>query len=263
MTATALNGLARIPVSEIHPSPINPRERLTDLDGLARSMREVGLIQPIIVQQVPGEPGYRIIAGHCRHAAAKTIGLEHVPCIIRRDMLPDTELLNMLIENGQRAGLDPVEEGRALAKLKQQRGLTDLEVGRVIGRSQPYVSARLALLALPVEQQEEVRVHQMTITEATDRGRLASGKVRKRGGAGPQHLAIHHPLGTRAKARCVRLGHTRGSSKSVGGIACGECWESVIRADERDHLNHVSNERGRCVLCDTAQPATDPLEQSA
>lgn len=262
MTAIGLNGLARIPIDEVHPSPNNPRERLSDLESLAASIREVGLIQPIIVQQIPGQDGYRTIAGHRRHAAAKRLGMAQVLCIVRRDMLPDTELLNMLIENGQRANLDPIEEGRALAKLKQQRGLTDVELGRTIGRSQPYVSARLALLALPVEQQEEVRADQMTLREATDRGRLAAGKVRPGaiGKASPAHLSIHHPLGTRVKARCNRLGHSRGKGKGVGGIACGECWEAVIRADEREQLHAKSNDRGRCVLCDTTH---DPDQGAA
>jgi ParB family chromosome partitioning protein len=177
-------------------------------------------------------------------------------------MLPDTELLNMIIENGQRAGLDPIEEGRALAKLKAQTGLTDLEVARKVGMSQPRVSGRLALLALPIEDQEELRTGQVTLTAAIETARINSGKVRPaaKGKKSAAHFSVHHTLGSRAKARCARLGHKKGGSASVGGIACGECWESVIRADERDHLNKVSNDRGRCVLCDvTHDPDANPL----
>jgi ParB family chromosome partitioning protein len=90
-----------------------------------------------------------------------------------------------------------------------------------------------------------------------DSGRVKPGKPKKKSAA---HLAFTHPLARNAKARCQRLGHKKGGSASVGGIACGECWESVIRADEREHLNQVSNERGRCVLCDVVHdPDANPL----
>lgn len=116
--ATALAGFARVPVADLHPSPNNPRETLRDIDELALSIREVGLVQPIIAQKIPGKPGFQIIAGHRRHAAVIRLGWDDVPTIVRRDMLPDAELLAMLVENGQRAGLDPIEEARALNRLK-------------------------------------------------------------------------------------------------------------------------------------------------
>lgn len=251
-----LGGLVAIPVRELRGSPNNPRERLTNIDELAVSIRENGLIQPIIVQKVPGERGYRIVAGHRRYAAVLKLGWPKVPAIIRRDLLPDEELLTMLVENGQRAGLDPIEEARALSRLKTQTGLSDLEVARKVGYSQAKVSGRLALLALPPEEQEELRGGQVSIAASVERARITSGRTNPgaRGKTGPQHLGVGHPLGARAKARCQRLGHMekRGSTKSVGGIACGECWESVVRADEREQLHATSNHQGWCVLCDTA-----------
>lgn len=153
---TALNGLAAIPVAELRPSPNNPRERMTGIDELALSIRENGLIQPIIVQRIPGERGFQIIAGHRRFAAALRLGLATVLCVIRRDMLPDEELLAMLVENGQRAGLDPIEEARALNKLKNKMGISEAEVARRIGRPASHVAGRIMLLALPVANQEEV-----------------------------------------------------------------------------------------------------------
>ena len=251
--ATPLAGLAAIPLGEVHPSPNNPREHLTDIEGLAISIRENGLIQPLIVQKIPGEHGYQIVAGHRRYAAVNELGWAKVACVIRRDMLPDQELLAMLVENGQRAGLDPIEEARALKRLKVQAGLSDLELARKVGYSQAKVSGRLALLSLPAEEQEELRAKQRTIAEMVERGRVASGKTNTnaRGKTSPQHLSINHPLGTKARARCTRLGHmkTAASTKSVGGTACGECWESVIRADERDHLHTISAQQNRCTLC--------------
>lgn len=252
MSAKPLQGLLAISLDELHPSPANPRESLKDLDGLADSIREVGLIQPLVVQKIPGKPGFQIVAGHRRHAAAKRLGLDSVPCVVRRDMLPDEELLAMLIENGQRADLDPIEEARALNRLKAM-GLSDLEIGRKVGRPQNYISNRLVLLTLSVEEQEQLRARVVTIGSAVARARVDSGRTRPaaKGKKSAQYLSVHHDLSNHARARCQRLGHKAKGGASVGGIACGECWESVIRADERKHLHEQSEQRGRCVLCDT------------
>ncbi|MBZ5736465.1 ParB/RepB/Spo0J family partition protein [Nocardioides sp. TRM66260-LWL] len=247
---TALTGMAAIPVAQVRPSPNNIRENLTGIDELALSIRENGLIQPLVVQRIPGEPGFQIVAGHRRYAAILRLDWPKVPCIIRRDMLPDEELLAMLVENGQRAGLDPIEEARALKRLKAT-GLSDAEVGRKVGRNQAYVSNRLVLLALPVEEQEQLRAGGITVGAATEAARIESGRTRPgaKGKKSSQHFSLHHALGTRARARCQRLGHKAKGAASVGGIACGECWESVVRADERQHLHDVSAAQDKCVLC--------------
>lgn len=254
--AQALNGLVALPIDQVHPSPNNPRETLTDIEALAQSINEVGLIQPIVVQRIPGVAGYQILAGHRRFAAVQLLRWGKVPCLIRRDMLPDEELLLMLVENGQRAGLDPVEEARALNRL-HAAGMTDKEIALKIGRSQPYVSNRLVLLSLPIEEQEQLRNKLLTIGAATEKARVDSGrtKPRAKGKKSAQHLSIHHELGSRARARCQRLAHKSRGAASVGGVACGECWESVIRADERQHLHDASAAQHECVLCGTPHDA--------
>lgn len=239
-------------VTDITPDPQNPRDDVGDVTELANSMASAGLLQPIVVRRHEGR--HLVVAGHRRLAAAQMLKWPTVPTIIRTDMRPDAVLAAMLIENGQRTDLDPIEEARALSKLKAQMGAgtTDADLSRRIGRPQTHVASRLILLTLPIEDQEEIRAGSMTLTEARARARLASGRIRTAslGRSGVGHLAAAHPLSSRAKARCLRLKHSRGRGKGVGGIACGECWESVIRADEREHLNTVSNQRGRCVLCD-------------
>lgn len=258
----ALTGLAAVAIGRLRPSPNNPRENLTGIDDLALSIREAGLIQPIVAQRIPGHSGLQIVAGHRRWAACQKLGWTKVPCIIRRDMLPDEELLTMLVENGQRAGLDPIEEARALNRLKSG-GLRDIEIARKIGRSQSYVSARLALLMLPVEEQEEIRVGAVAVTPMVAKARAMGGKVRRgrvNGEKRVAHLGPEHGLVHLAKARCRRLGHSLKGGKGVGGVACGECWESVIRADERAHLHTQSEQRGRCVLCDTTTTPIDRQE---
>lgn len=249
-SARPVRGLAMIPLTELHPSPNNPRERLTDIDDLAQSIYEQGLIQPLVVQKISGRDGFQIVAGHRRYAAAQRIRLHEVMCVVRKDMLPDEELLAMLVENGQRAGLDPIEEARALKKLVSS-GLTQADVARKVGRSVATVSNRLMLLSLPIEEQEELRAGTSSIASAQRLARIETGRINKPKKKSSQHLAIEHPLARRARARCQRLGHRSKGAASVGGVACGVCWETVIRADERDQLHDQSNARGRCVLCDT------------
>lgn len=248
--ARAIRGLAMIPLTELHPSPNNPRERLTDIDELAQSIYEQGIIQPLVVQKISGRDGFQIVAGHRRYAAAKKIRLPEVLCVIRKDMLPDEELLAMLVENGQRAGLDPIEEARALKRLVSS-GLSQTEVARKVGRSVATVSNRILLLSLPVEEQEQLRAGAVTTAAAQRLARVETGRINKPKKKSSQHLAIEHPLAKRVRARCRRLGHRSKGAASVGGVACGVCWETVIRADERDQLHDQSNARGRCVLCDT------------
>lgn len=262
--STQLAGFVAIELPSLHPSPNNIRDRLEGIEELAVSIRENGLIQPLVVQRIPGRDGYQVVAGHRRLAAVRRLDWAKAPCIVRRDMLPDEELLAMLVENGQRAGLDPIEEARALNKLKAG-GMSDSEIARKIGRSQPLVSGRLSLLALPVEAQEELRAGFGTLGGAIARAREESGRVRPgaKGKKAAAHLATHHPLATRAANRCRAKKHKRGGSASVGGVACGECWESVIRADERQQLHTQSEARGRCVLCDVQHDPEAHIEKDA
>lgn len=248
--------LVEVRLSDLLPDPDNPRDDVGDVSELAASMQSAGLLQPIVARCRATDGRFVVVAGHRRLAAAQELGWSTVPVILRRDMRPDEVLAAMLIENGQRRDLDPIEEARAFARLKAQMQCSDVELARRIGRSQSQVSSRLALLALSIEEQDQVRDGTMKLVEATAKARIASGRV-KPGAIGrpaPGHLNTAHPLASRAKARCIRLQHSRGRGVGVGGIACGECWESVIRADERDHLHTHSASTGQCALCSTPLP---------
>lgn len=237
-----LGGLVAVPLEQVHPSPANPRVRLNEIDDLALSIRENGLLQPLVVQRIPGRPGVQIVAGHRRYAAAVKLGWTKVPCIVRRDMLPDEELLAMLVENGQRANLDPIEEARAYKKLKGV-GLTDADVARKVGRSINTVRNRLDLLRLSAKEQEQVRAGQYTISHAT--GLIRADRAREREAANPvarpvgrpkgaktkPYFGDTHPLAGAARARCGTNGHGKGHIK-VAGVACGPCWEATIRDDQ-------------------------------
>lgn len=241
--------LAQIPVADLQSDPDNPREKIldTDVEELADSIAEVGLLQPIVARQTPR--GLVVVAGHRRLAAVKLLGWTKAPVIVRADMRPDHVLAAMLIENGQRRDLDPIEEARGLKKLKELDNLTDIDLAKKVGRSQQLVSSRLALLLLSPDDQDRVRSGQLGLTQATNLGRLNGGKVRKHKPHRDRenHFGSTHELARLVAARCKRLGHT---SKVAGGMGCGECWESVIRADERDDLQKRLARTGNCPTCE-------------
>lgn len=251
--------LALVPVNDLHPDPDNPRDTLPDIEELAESIDAQGLIQPIVARRRGGR--LIVVAGHRRLAAVQLLKWSTVDVVITRDMPSDDVLAQQLVENGQRAGLDPIEEGRALNRLKAMSGLGGWELGRKIGRSQSYVDGRLRLLSLSLEDQELVRSGQMNIGEAVEKARTDSGTA-----AGPRsqyafHLGASHPLAARVRARCRKV---HGRARLVGSVGCGECWETVIRTDERETLHTHSAQTGRCALCNTpAEPSPVAVDEAS
>jgi len=254
--------LRAVPVNELFPDPDNPRQDLRDIDELAASMETVGLISPIIARQVDGSINggairLVIVAGHRRHAAAKVLGWQAVDVIVRKDMPADDVLVAMVTENGQRVDLDPIEEARAYYRLKVQMSplgarapVSDSAVATRIGRYQAHVSGRLALLTLPIAEQEMIRAKEMNVGDGVRMGRVRSGKIKPSNRTGHPHLGVDHPLHSKARARCNHLGHKKKGRNSVGGVACGACWESVIRANEQERTLAASLTAGRCGICD-------------
>ncbi len=145
-------GVREIPVEDIEPNPYQPRHRLDreSLQELAQSIREHGLIQPLVVTE-GDEPGrYRIIAGERRWQAAKLAGLKSVPALVR-EATPRQMLEIALVENVQRADLNPLEEAEAYRYLAEEFGLTQEEIARRVGKSRAAVANTLRLLRLPDE----------------------------------------------------------------------------------------------------------------
>jgi ParB family chromosome partitioning protein len=143
--------LRRLPVELVDRNPRQPRTSFDDeaIAALSESVRERGILQPILVRPVPGGR-YELIAGERRWRAAQLAGLEEIPALVReRD---DAEALEVaLIENMAREDLNPVEEARACAALVEELGLTREDVGRRVGRSRVAVSNLMRLLDLPDE----------------------------------------------------------------------------------------------------------------
>lgn len=151
-----------IETAKIKPNPEQPRSTFDELKikALAESIRQYGVLQPIIVSKreidVPTgtQVEYQIIAGERRFRAAQMIGLAHMPAVIRREESDRIKLELALIENLQREDLNPLEKARAYKRLVSEFGLNVLEVGLQVGKSREAVSNTMRLLLLPAYMQE-------------------------------------------------------------------------------------------------------------
>jgi ParB family chromosome partitioning protein len=148
-----------VPVETIYPNPDQPRRSFTadDLDSLAASIREKGIIQPLILRVNPKKPDtYEIVAGERRWRAAQMAQLHAVPAIIRE--FTDSEVLEVaIIENIQRADLNPVEEAMGYRQLMDRFGHTQEKLGEAMSKSRSHIANLLRLLQLPEEVLEHLR----------------------------------------------------------------------------------------------------------
>ncbi|HEY1624210.1 MAG TPA: ParB/RepB/Spo0J family partition protein [Streptosporangiaceae bacterium] len=145
-----------IPVTSISPNPRQPRRTFDEdaLEELADSIREVGLLQPVVVRATGGGQ-YELIMGERRWRASQRAGVSEIAAIVRDT--PDTDLLrDALIENLHRQQLDPLEEAAAYQQLLDDFGATHDQLARKIGRSRPHISNTLRLLNLPAGVQKRV-----------------------------------------------------------------------------------------------------------
>ncbi len=160
-------GLREVPVAAIVPNPHQPRTQFdeTALEELAQSIREHGLLQPLVVTEL-ASGDYQLIAGERRWRAACRAKLETVPVVVK-EATPQQQLELALIENIQRADLDAIEEARAYRDLADEFSLTHEQIATRVGKSRPLVTQMLGLLKLP-----------QPIQELVSDGTLALGHVR-------------------------------------------------------------------------------------
>ena len=145
--ASSDKSLQSLPIDLIHQSPYQPRQVMEPeaLEELARSIRQQGVVQPIVVRKAGDE--YELIAGERRWRASQQAGLQNIPAVVKN--VNDQEAAAIaIIENLQREDLNPLEEAQAFANLIEKFGLTHQEVGEVVSRSRAAVSNSLRLLAL-------------------------------------------------------------------------------------------------------------------
>ena len=144
-----------ISITDIQKNPYQPRKEFDreKLHELAQSIKENGVIQPIIVRQSP-VIGYEILAGERRYRASLLAGLRSIPAVVKQ--LSDQEMMvQSIIENLQRENLNPIEEARAYESLVE-KGFTHAEIADKMGKSRPYISNSIRLLSLPEQILSEV-----------------------------------------------------------------------------------------------------------
>jgi ParB family transcriptional regulator, chromosome partitioning protein len=148
--------LREVSVADVVPNPKQPRQVFDDeaLEELSHSVREFGLLQPIVVRE-NGDGGYELIMGERRLRAARTAGLDTVPAIVR-DTTDDAMLRDALLENIHRVQLNPLEEAAAYQQLLEEFGATHEELASRIGRSRSQVTNTIRLMKLPVKVQTRV-----------------------------------------------------------------------------------------------------------
>ena len=201
----------QVAIEKLHPSRVQPRMRFDPdaLKALADSIREQGVIQPILVRNHDEKPGeFEIVAGERRWRAAQQAQLHEVPIVLRA--LSDSEALEVaIVENVQRQDLNAVEEGEGYQRLMNDFAHTQEDVARLIGKSRSHVANTLRLLALP----EEVK-------ELISEGKLSAGHARtllaSKDPAGLAQEIIAKGLNVRQAEALAQEGKTRKARPRAG-----------------------------------------------
>jgi ParB family chromosome partitioning protein len=199
-------GFAELELDDISPSPQQPRARFDDdaLEGLAASIREVGVLQPVVVR--PGERGgsYVLIAGERRLRAAGMAGLATIPAVIRTEESDERYLTEALIENVQRKDLSPLEEAAAYRNLLEDFGMTHEKVASSVGKSRSSVTNMIRLLQLPAP-----------IQGMLEREELSAGHARALLSLDDEAYAVHIAERVIAEGWPVRMVEEAVKSRSV------------------------------------------------
>lgn len=223
--------LASLSPNVIVPNPQQPRKVFNEEDftELVHSIREVGILQPIVVRPIPGADTFELIMGERRLRASREVGLESIPVIIREtadeDMLRDA-----LLENLHRSQLNPLEEASAYQQLMSDFGITQEQLAAKIGRSRPQISNTIRLLRLPAAVQMRVAA-----------GVLSAGHARAILSLGDDHEAmqkladkiVNEDLSVRAAEAAAAATPTAKKPKPTAGTRRGHLDEIAVRLGDR------------------------------
>jgi len=221
---------AEIPVTSISPNPRQPRRTFDEeaLEELADSIREVGLLQPVVVRAAGGGQ-YELIMGERRWRASQRAGLVEIAAIVRDT--PDTDLLrDALIENLHRQQLDPLEEAAAYQQLLDDFGATHEQLAQRIGRSRPHISNTLRLLNLPPAVQKRLAAGVLSAGHARALLSLNDPAAQDR----LAHRIVAEGLSVRAVEEIVSIGAEADKAKARTPRAAG-------KAPVAPGLNHLAN----------------------
>ncbi|MDR3439594.1 ParB/RepB/Spo0J family partition protein [Telmatospirillum sp.] len=228
---TALKGLRSLPIEKLRPGKFQPR-RVFDqaaIDDLIESVREKGILQPILVRPLPDDPeNFEIIAGERRWRAAQAASLHEVPAIVRS--LTDREALEVaLIENLQRQDLSPLEEAEGYRRLMEDFSHTQEELAKTVGKSRSHVANTMRLLALPDP-----------VKKMLDDGKLTAGHARALltcdDPVGLAEQVLNKGLNVRQTEKLSQQGPEKARARKSGSAAAVE-KDADLLALERDLSN--------------------------
>jgi ParB family chromosome partitioning protein len=231
-TRATTPGLAEIPISQIQPNPYQPRKTFNEasIDELARSVREHGIVQPLVVTRAGDR--YKLIAGERRFRAAQKAGLITVPVLIKEMMRESDALQIALIENIQREDLNPIEEALAYHQLHDDFQLTQEEISKRVGKERSTVANFLRLLKLPEPVKKLLASGQLSMGHA--RALLAIESPKKQ-----EHLADR----VVRKNLNVRQTEMLASESSPKTAAKKEKEKDVFTRDAEDKLQRTLRTR--------------------
>jgi ParB family transcriptional regulator, chromosome partitioning protein len=223
------SGWRETPIELIRRNPDQPRRDFAeaDIESLAESIRERGVLQPILVRPAPGVAGeFQIVAGERRWRAAQRAGLRHMPVVVRElDDLAAFEIA--IIENVQRADLNPIEEALGYRTLIERFGRTQEAVAQTVGKSRSHVANALRLLALPDTMQNDLRS-----------GRLSAGHARALAAApdpaGLASLVIEKGFSVREAEALARRAQGREGERPARAARAAPHKDADTRALEED-----------------------------
>jgi len=206
-------GYREIPITSIRPNPYQPRDAFDEqaLGALADSIREVGLLQPVLVR--PAGDGFELIAGERRWRAAQRVGLQAIPALVR-ETDDNTALEQALVENLQRDDLNPLEEAAAYQQLIEDFHLTHEQVASRMGKSRAAISNTLRLLQLPPSIQRAVREGQLTMGHA----RALLGTPDRAFQEAMAKRIVKEDLSVRQVEEAVRARNDGAGAKSSGAV---------------------------------------------
>jgi ParB family chromosome partitioning protein len=227
--AHSSSGFAELPIEHISPNPYQPRKTFNEasIEELARSVREHGIVQPLVVTRSGDR--YKLIAGERRYRAAQRAGLRTVPVVIKEMMKEGDQLQIALIENIQREDLNPIEEAHAYHQLHEEFALTQEEISKRVGKERSTVANFLRLLKLPDSVKKLLAAGQLSMGHA--RALLAIESAKKQ-----------EQLADRVVKRSLSVRQTEvlaGEMSQKGGEKKQEKEKDVFTRDAEERLTRV------------------------
>lgn len=230
-----------LPLGKIRPNPLQPRKefREEDLADLEASLRVSGLLQPVTVRPAPRGDGFELIAGERRFRAAQRLGWTEIPAVVRD--VDDQMLLSLaMVENLQRADLNPIEEAEGYEQLIREFSLTQQEVADIVGKDRSTVANTLRLLALPASVRRMVWDGALTVGHA--RALLGLGEPTQMADLAREVVA--HALSVREVEQRVRKA---GEGKKSTGTASAPSAQTAALREIEDRLRRKLGTDARVV----------------